>query len=120
MSPKPFSSRIRVDLDTRRFCIDDCQGIYHFTKIEGILLAYHYDVEIADEDHKSNEFRMGFCCGTAGPFDLKDDLTVDLRTGAFERTYRYDYGDVASVRHNLHYTGACKSAPFSGLHLAPR
>jgi hypothetical protein len=113
--PTPFSSRIKVDLDTRRFCIDECPAVFHLTKVGGAQLEYHYDVEVADEDHAANRFRSGNCCSTAGPFPLKEDLIVDLSTGNFRRTYRYDEGDVAARALDLHFVGTCETAPFSGL-----
>jgi len=114
MQPKPFLSQIRIDLDSRRFCLDDCADAFHFKKIEGPRFEYHYDFDVADEDHRAHTFRT-VTMSTAGPFPMKEDMTVNLGTGDFHREYIFDFGDRAPTHHDERYAGTCKIAPFTGI-----
>lgn len=106
----PFSTRLRVDGD--RFCVDDCGDVFHLTEIRPDRIAYRYDVMVADKDHAANQFR-GYTPTTAGPFDYKDEFSVDLASSAFHRFYRYDYGDPGSRPYAKTYDGRCSRAPFT-------
>jgi hypothetical protein len=114
MQPKAFQSRVRVDPDTRRFCFDACANVFHFKKIEGTLFQYHYDFDIADEDHRAHTYRTT-TLSTAGPYPLKEDLAVNLRTGAFHRENIFDEGDRFVMHYDERYTGTCEIAPFTGI-----
>jgi hypothetical protein len=112
MQPKPFLSQIRIDLDSRRFCLDDCADVFHFKK--GAQFEYHYDFDVADEDHRAHTFRT-VTMSTAGPFPLKEDMTVNLATGDFHREYIFNSGDRAPTHHDERYAGTCKIAPFTAI-----
>jgi len=106
---KPFTDRLSVDLDQQLFCLDGC---WHLSEADETHIAYHYTPERADRDHPKNSYRRA-ATSTAGPFELQEDVTVDLRTGAFARFYVYDYGDRVSFRHTARYKGRCSLAPFT-------
>jgi hypothetical protein len=107
-----FSSRLRINLSTGRFCIDDCKTMLHLTNTSPHYLQYRYDVSVADKDRPANRYRDTIE-STAGPFDMKDEFSVNLDTGQFRRFYRYDFGDIAAVAHSERYTGRCTKAEFT-------
>lgn len=111
--PRPFQTRLRVDLEGRRFCIDDCASAWPLTKSEGAGLRYAYDLMKADADRPAGRYR-GYDT-SAGPFALKDEIVVDRASGAFRREYRYDHGDPAAVAHHRVFVGRCAVAPFTPL-----
>ena len=106
---KSFTDRLSVDLGQQLFCLDGC---WHLGVSDETHIAYHYTPERADRDHPRNSYRRA-ATSTAGPFELQEDVTVDLRTGAFARFYVYDYGDRVSFRHTARYKGRCTLAPFT-------
>jgi hypothetical protein len=111
---KPFETRLHVDLTSRRFCLDACLEVFHLSEASGNLLAYRYDVTVADADHAANRFR-GALASSAGPFPLSETISIDRRTGAFQRDYRYDQGDPASASYDDRYVGHCRVMPYTGL-----
>jgi len=106
---KPFTDRLSVDLGQQLFCLDGC---WHLGEADETHIAYHYTPERADRDHPRNAYR-GVAISTAGPFDQQEDLTVDLRSGAFARFYVYNYGDRVSFLYEARYKGRCSLAPFT-------
>jgi len=106
---KSFTDRLSGDLGQQLFCLDGC---WHLTEADETHIAYHYTPERADRDHPKNSYRRA-ATSTAGPFELQEDVTVDLRTGAFARFYVYDYGDRVSFRHTARYKGRCTLAAFT-------
>jgi hypothetical protein len=104
-----FTKRLSVDLDQALFCLDGC---WHLAEANSTRIAYHYRPEVADRDHEAGRYRR-VSVSTAGPFEQEEDLTVDLRTGMFQRSYVYDVGDRVSLHHEEHYTGRCTLARFT-------
>jgi hypothetical protein len=106
-----FSRRLSVDLDRALFCLDGC---WHLGEANSTRIAYHYTPDVADRDHGAGRYRR-VSVSTAGPFEQEEDLTVDLRTGTFQRSYVYDVGDRVSLHHEERYAGRCAFAPFTTL-----
>jgi len=113
-APSPFDTRLHIDLASNRFCLDACLEVFHLTQASAAQLAYHYDLAVADADHAANRYR-GAMASSAGPYPLKEDITVDRRTGAYRRTYRYDAGDPAARAYAEVYAGQCRVMPYTGL-----
>ncbi len=109
-----FATVMRVDLATRRFCLDDCRFVFHLTGADAARLVYHYDVAVADADHAAGRYRADANQSSAGPYPQKDDIVIDRATGAFHRTFIFDAGDPAARRRQQEYAGACTIAPFGG------
>jgi hypothetical protein len=100
----PFTTRIRVNVQKKQFCIDDlCNKL---TRSDEKKIEFHC--------HPGRTFcyEIG---STGGPFVLKDDFAVDRSTGEFQRSYAGEVGDRAPRRFNSKYSGVCRPAPFSGL-----
>jgi hypothetical protein len=109
-----FETRLHVDLASRRFCLDVCLEVFHLTAASPDRLAYHYDVRVADADHAANFYR-GAMSSSAGPFPQAEEISVDRRSGAYRRDYRYSQGDPAARQYDDHYIGQCQVMPFTGL-----
>ena len=74
--------------------------MFHISKFDGTVLEYHYNFDIADEDHPAHSYRNQCCRSTAGPFPSVENVVVNLRTGGFRRTYEYRVGDRVSWGHD--------------------
>jgi hypothetical protein len=111
---QPFATRLHVDLSSRRFCLDVCLEVFHLTQASANMLAYTYDIADADADHAANRFR-GAAASSAGPFPLSETISIDRRTGVFQRDYRYDQGDPAGASFDDRYVGQCRVMPYTGL-----
>jgi hypothetical protein len=111
---QPFETRLHVDLPSRRFCLDVCLEVFHLSQASANVLAYTYDISVADADHAANRFR-GAAASSAGPFPLSETISIDRRTGAYRRDYRYDQGDPAATSYDDRYEGQCRVMPFTGL-----
>jgi hypothetical protein len=111
---QPFETRLHVDLSSRRFCLDVCLEVFHLSEASANVLAYQYDIAVADADHAANRFR-GVAASSAGPFPLSENITFDRRTGVFRRDYRYDQGNPAGVSYDDRYVGQCQVMPYTGL-----
>ena len=89
-----FDTRLHVDLGANRFCFDSCLTLMGFTQMSDAALAFHFDVNTPNTPGRPID--QGAPTSSAGPWTQKDDIAVDRRTGAYQRTLHYDAGDPAA------------------------
>ncbi|HEX3918658.1 MAG TPA: hypothetical protein VHW60_15075 [Caulobacteraceae bacterium] len=109
-----FDTRMHVDLGAGRACFDVCLTTFAMTEATDARLAYHW--QVAERGPPDGAVNLDSnTLSSAGPSPQGDDFSVDRRTGAYQRTYRYDAGDPAAVAYTESYTGQCQVMPFTGL-----